>query len=150
MDAAANDAANAAARNPFASLASSTPSSAAPATSTGAPATPAAPTAPNTSPLPNPWAPPASQGPAGDKPDIAGVPDRPTLAEWLEVIVCQSHVSVGGSDHTAFHSGRALLTVRGSWVCQNPLSHDGQAQTLCCLSPQAAPSNILTWDGGGN
>lgn len=65
MDAAANDAANAAAgagRNPFASLAASAPSSGAPAaTSTGAPAASAAPAVPNTSPLPNPWAPAASQ-----------------------------------------------------------------------------------------
>lgn len=63
MDAAANDAANAAAgagSNPFASLAAGVPSSAAPAaTSTGAPTASAAPAVPNTSPLPNPWAPAA-------------------------------------------------------------------------------------------
>ncbi len=64
MDAAANDAANLAAgnaRNPFASLAAGTPSSTAPVTGTEAPAASAAPAVPNTSPLPNPWAPAATQ-----------------------------------------------------------------------------------------
>lgn len=110
MDAMADDAANASvtggnaaggargAANPFAQLfgGASAPAASAPAASAAPPASGGSPPVPNTSPLPNPWAPSSAQ-PAG----AAGVHSRITDAPWPYALPALTHACQNQDDLAA-------------------------------------------------